>query len=554
MAITLQCPRCTHQQKIDDDQVGKAVPCKICHHLIKAGVEQEKPKPKPPAAEKQENIKSGSPSAPPVGKKSTPKRKEDSDGDDDRPVRRNRRPQEESSSSMVMFLIGGGALVVLVLLCGGASLGGFFLLRSDRRQEDQIQIVQNDNFVPQVPNQNQRDDIPFRPGPGPGPQPFNNPNPFPPPPPPPPPPPQENLDPNNPNHIDRVLTLLAGNADVRPLAFVWLISANPDHPRRLEVAQHLEKIGNEELTRPFTKYFDAYFRWTTKDNVPSLLRFAQNTAFTVWDNDRRQKSMLALGKLKEGSAAETIAAKLGNVFDGDTATNSLVEMGPVAQEVVLKYFNHPDGRARDQARRLLQGYNAKPDVYYTQCLADLNGGDDKRYTGALQWLAQSQVDDKRKADVSKALNKCLDNPDCLRNTDLVTSLEKWGTTENVPKLAQLAEKSQFGNGPAIRILGKMRDPEGIKAIARSMANFFNQQEAKQVLRECGSMAEPAVIEAMNMTTDGRARTEYVRLLGDIGTIKGSGPALQQLAFRFQQDRFLILSIQQSQKAIVARGK
>ena len=74
--------------------------------------------------------------------------------------------------------------------------------------------------------------------------------------------------------------------------------------------------------------------------------------------------MIALGKLKEGRAVENIASKLNNGFDGDTAYNALVEMGPVAQGVMLKYFNHPDGRTRDRARTLLQGYNTNPQFYF----------------------------------------------------------------------------------------------------------------------------------------------------------------------------------------------
>jgi hypothetical protein len=190
----------------------------------------------------------------------------------------------------------------------------------------------------------------------------------------------------------------------------------------------------------------------------------------------------------------------------------------------------------------------------TQSLIDLESADANRRSAALQWLANSPVDEKRRPEVSRALNKSLDHPDCLRNGDLVKSLENWCTTANVAKLADILNQSQFGNGPAIRILGKLRDPDGIKAVAKGLGNPFNQHEAKKVLKENPVIAEPAVIELLNTTNDNRARQECVRLLGEIGTKNASGPALQQLAARFPQDRLLGIFVQQSMKAISARDR
>ena len=65
MAVIIQCPRCTHEQKIDDDRVGQEVPCKICHHQIKTGVAAEsKAKLAPTKKDRPaEAVKAGTPGA-----------------------------------------------------------------------------------------------------------------------------------------------------------------------------------------------------------------------------------------------------------------------------------------------------------------------------------------------------------------------------------------------------------------------------------------------------------------------------------------------------------
>ena len=177
-----------------------------------------------------------------------------------------------------------------------------------------------------------------------------------------------------------------------------------------------------------------------------------------------------------------------------------------------------------------------------------------RCRGRSAALANSPVDAKRRAEVARGLNKDLDKANLFFDKDLVKALETWGTSDNVPGLSQHLEKNGPGNREAVRILGKIRDANAIKAIAKAMNNFAIAGEARNVLKEVGSMAEPAVIEVMAGTNDNRARQDCIRLLGEIGTRNVSGPALQFLAGRFPQDRFLLTTIQQAQAAILARGK
>ncbi|HZZ81907.1 MAG TPA: hypothetical protein VFE62_25635 [Gemmataceae bacterium] len=573
MAVTLQCARCMHEQKVDDDKVEKGVPCKICHNLIKPGAKAKtKVSGSKNEKEKDEGIKSGPPSTKQsTAKKSTPTRmddddddekpkskpskshKTDDDDDDDRPAPRKRKDKEESSS-MLFILLGGGALVVLFLLCAGGGTAAYFMFGSDGPKEQPIAQVDPvpENPVNPFPNP------PVNPFPNPNPvNPFPNPpvNPFPNPPVNPFQPPEE-LDPNDPTKIDRVIQLLKGPKNERGSAYKWLRNANPEVPRRSEVAVLLDPIVPEEQANPFAfagDFFPAYFKWATKDNVASLKRMAENTAFNPSDNGRRQEAMLALGRLKEPSAVDNIVSKLDNAFDGDAANRALTAMGTVAEPAVLKLYNHPNGGARDRARNLLKAYGTPPDKILTQCIADLGSDDGNRRGGAVQYLANATVDQKRRPEVAKALNKSIANVNFFFEKDFAKLIETWGTSENVPPLIQRLERPQ-GDRDAIRILGKLKDVNGTKAIARAMGNFFMEGECKAALKEYGPNAEPFVVEAMFMAKDNRARGPYVRYLGENGTLRIGGVALNQLAFQNQQDRGFQLQLQQAFKQIQARGR
>lgn len=546
MPVTLQCTRCMHEQKVDDDKLEKGVPCRICHNLIKQSAEAKtSAKSLADQGNKEEGVQAGPPSpkldkqAVSTGRAPKPARDGDDEeetrsrsrrksrgaDDDDRPAPR-KRPKEESSSGLMYILIGGGALLVLMVLCGGGGIGAFFLFSSDAPKNEPL--AKNDR-VPEPPpafdpNPNPlvfnppNNPFPNNPFPN-NPNPFpNNPNPFQQP---------EQLDPNNPNNIDRVITLLKGPEQQRGPAYSWLKAANPEHPRRNEVVALLESNVKTYLAAPATfgngGLFDAFFRWATKNSVPVLINVVEKTPFTVWDNAYRQNAMKLLGKMKDARGADCLAGKLGNAFDGEVANSALIEMGSVAEPALIKMFNARDGR--DRVRALLKTYNTSSDKIITQCIADFEGQDKDRSNNALQYFMNTPIDAKQRPQVAAAL---------------------------VKKLNANAG-NQFGSGDIIKALAKVPDPEGTKAIVRSMTNFFNQGPAKNALKEIGPTAEPFIVEAMNMAADNNARKVYVNTLGEMGTTQ-SVPALNQIAMRFLQDRGFVNDVQRAIKSIQARGK
>jgi HEAT repeat protein len=227
---------------------------------------------------------------------------------------------------------------------------------------------------------------------------------------------------------------------------------------------------------------------------------------------------------------------------------------------MLKFLNDPEPISRMAARKFFQIQNTAAGMLVGQCIMDLDSLEDQRRRNALQWFAQTPADPQRRGEVAKALNKLIENDGSFNNPDLGKSLENWGTPENAPKLILILDQSRAGRGDVIRALGKIRDPNGIKAVANRIGNFFDRNEVQKVLREIGPAAEPVVVEVMNATMDKNTRTECARLLGEIGTKAGSLPSLQALYARFQQlpvfqqDRMFMMTATASVQAITQRGK
>jgi hypothetical protein len=129
MAITLNCPRCTHKNTIDETKAKKAVHCRVCHHLLAPAERPDKSAPKPPssgemkqgpppqAASKssdpdRERVSKDGPMPPPAKTPAKDERRRSRD-DDDRPSR-----SKNSGGSGMYWLLGG---VGLLLWCSAAA-------------------------------------------------------------------------------------------------------------------------------------------------------------------------------------------------------------------------------------------------------------------------------------------------------------------------------------------------------------------------------------------------------------------------------------------------
>ncbi len=572
MAVTVECPRCTHKQNIDDGRADKETPCKICHFLIQpAGVKPkstEKTKLAGAGGAKTSLAKDGIQAGPPAVTKSatdknvkatppkvnaTKKREKDDDDDDDDRPRKNRKPaatSAEGSSNSMMYVVGGGAAFLLLLVVCGGGLGLMFFMRGSGKPEPQL--AQNNDpppapwIIENIPNPK----IIIIP-PNPIPNPIPNPDPIPnliq------PPPQSERLDPNNPGDVDRVLELMRGPQQQRSPALAWLNAANPDHPRKADVAKQMEALFNQYYLSPLGNdgFFNPYFRWVTAENVPSLIRLAESTKFTPWDNRYRQDAIKHLAKFKDPRGIPAIVKRLDNAFDRGVVIQALEEFGAAAQPEILKLMNHPDNGIRDVARQLLMKTNAPESAKLAQTLTDLGSKDNRQRDAAVNYLVNAPVDPQRRTEVAQAMNLALgtlNGP--FINGEIFRALEKWHTAENVPVLAKIVETNRPGSREAMQLLGKMRMPESTKVIARQLGKSF---EAYGALRDAGAAAEPAVVEVLATTLDQRIRMDCIRLLGDIGTRNGGSlVVMQQLVMRFPQDNLLRVQAQMASQRILSR--
>jgi hypothetical protein len=533
MAITTTCPRCSHKNTFDDSKAAQAVHCRICHHQFAlpgaaAGAA-------PPG---KDTMKVGPP--PTDSRRGDPdqRRGRDRDRDDDDRDRPSRRRRKEGSSGTIFWVLGGIGAVLVLGCCGVVSVGVLLPMLGLAMWEANgpIVVVEGppDAFDgPPMFNQ-------------PRPPAFNQP---------PPPPPAPKLNPRNPADGKEALTRLKNNGPDVEEAFRWLKEADLNHPLRDEFARELDRRIDDQRREVFPNgdFLDAYFRLASSaHNFDSLMRMVQDTTFAPKENGLRQRSMETLGRLKDARAAEAITQRLANFFDRGSAMKAMEAMGPAGQSTLLKHMNDGDGDLRNSVNELLKKQNVSTDVMLSQTLIDLKSANDKVRTAACEWLSRAPLDEGRRPDVSRALNglitaQTLEGP-------LFKALETWGTTENGPTIANSLDGANvFQNADRIKLLGKLKDPRTLPALAGRIGKFgFEGNAAKDALRGFGKAAEAEVVKQL-LSPDMGTRHAACELLGDIGTQKVAFPAMQRAVNTYPQDRLLDLHAKNAAKKILSRG-
>jgi HEAT repeat protein len=372
------------------------------------------------------------------------------------------------------------------------------------------------------------------------------------PPPVPAPPPPPKLDPRNPRDGAEALARLKNNGPDVDEAFRWLRDADLNHPLRRDFARQLDGMVDNQRRQPFPNgtFFDAYFRWANaQDNFDSLMRLMQEDGL---GNNRRQRAMETLARLKEVRAAEAIVLRLADFFDRGAATKALETLGPAAQPALLKHLNDANGDVRGNVQRLLTNLRVSTDVLITQTLADLKSTDDKIRAAALEWLTRTPVDERRRAEVARALNQWI-TPQSLEG-NLYKSLELWGTAENGMAVANTIDNGNgFQAADRIKLLGKLKDPRTLPTLAARIGKFgFEGGAAKDALKNFGKAAEMEVVKQLQSPDQGQ-RHAACELLGEIGTVKVSIPAMQRAVNIYQQDRRMNDLALNAAKMILARG-
>lgn len=121
--------------------------------------------------------------------------------------------------------------------------------------------------------------------------------------------------------------------------------------RRAEVTATLKQaLAREDTFNPRREILRALVVWGPREEVVALLldRVRRRDPFI------RGEAFEALGKYQDEDTAQAVAVHL---VDGDTrgeAGRALVQMGPVAENAVIKYLRHGDSGVRHEACRVVK--------------------------------------------------------------------------------------------------------------------------------------------------------------------------------------------------------
>jgi predicted Zn finger-like uncharacterized protein len=139
------------------------------------------------------------------------------------------------------------------------------------------------------------------------------------------------------------------NVHGRIKAANWLATADPNNPRRTEVAKALENLLTDP--NPFVKgaVAKALVVWATAEQVPALIK-----ALDQNHRDTRLAAMTALGKLGDKRAVAPIARHLKEPFEREEAGKALIALGPTAEATVLTYLDDADWGVKVEACKVLK--------------------------------------------------------------------------------------------------------------------------------------------------------------------------------------------------------
>ncbi len=160
----------------------------------------------------------------------------------------------------------------------------------------------------------------------------------------------------------------------RPQGAESLRKLPPDH-RRAEVAKWLEPLATDK--NPFTREraIDALGFWGTQETGAFLLKLLSEDKFAT------SVIIRSLGRRKERRASEPLAEFLGKFLVGRDAVQALKNIGPAAENAVLKRLSDPNREVRQQVCEILEVIGSKQSIPALEKMAasdgDLKGAAEK---------------------------------------------------------------------------------------------------------------------------------------------------------------------------------
>jgi hypothetical protein len=243
--------------------------------------------------------------------------------------------------------------------------------------------------------------------------------------------------------VDAALDRLQSNEPaVRESAAAWCAENAPDNEgQKGQGAKLLLPFLNDLSPRVNHEGLLALKRWATKDCLPQLVDYANRQAQAPATKEANENAGLLLdilAQLPDARAATAIALRLPQPELRDKAVQALLLLGPVANDAVLPYLNHPDPAVGKEARKLTRSLQpGGNDRQITQSLTDLADPRKARSRAALEYLAKLEPDTTHRAAVSKALKGLLLDTDAETAERALDAVLVWGTPENTEALLKL---------------------------------------------------------------------------------------------------------------------
>jgi HEAT repeat protein len=173
---------------------------------------------------------------------------------------------------------------------------------------------------------------------------------------------------------------------------------------------------------------------------------------------------------------------------------------------------------------LLVGYLLLPGELDRR-LNDLKGGSAEARQQAVVWLAQADLQDGRRAQVTAALEPLLFQGDVHKDLDpdvLLRAYLHWAAPDNVPAMLRMVQNPTLPSwnatktGWVMEALGRLQDPRASEALAEKLPDPNLHDQAVNSLKLLGPRAEGAVLE-YQFDGDPETRLRAGRLLADYGT-------------------------------------
>jgi hypothetical protein len=300
-------------------------------------------------------------------------------------------------------------------------------------------------------------------------------------------------------------------------ALDYLAKATPNDSLRTAVARALEPYLTApagELSAPAAGVLD---QWAGPDLNELLIR-----SYEQWPIDRdldQRPSLDYFLKLRDKRVPAAIARRLMSSRQRVRAVAMLTTMSKFAEAEVVPYMNHPD--AFGAARGLLKTYGTRDALLIAQCVQDLNLTDPGKCQRALEWLADAKIDEGKQDEVARALNPVLMGATANLADAALKAVEKWGTADNLEPLVKIvadpADMPAERRNKAIALLGRIKDPKAVEALAPLLFAGMHQKQAGNALIALGDIALPKMMDSVapDKQPDAAARAAAWQVLGFI---------------------------------------